>query len=108
MANYTEEEQSLIIRLYREYCQCKQNTFELQPEDKQVLMKHITHLQDFDSYEGRGYLFYKRFTVPYCLPQQSTVTRRRVGLGEGLGNTDREILAQIEIKLQTEALVDIL
>ena len=70
-------------------------------------MKHITNLKDFNSYESRGYLFYKRFALPYCLPQQSTVTRRRVGLGEGLGNTDREILAQIEIKLQTEALVDI-
>jgi len=107
MANYTEVEESLIIKLYREYRQCKQNTFKLQPEDKQVLMKHITNLKDFNSYENRGYLFYKRFALPYCLPQQSTVARRRIGLGEGLSVIDREILHEIEVKLQTEALVDI-
>ena len=107
MANYTEAEESLIIKLYREYCRCKKNTFKLQPEDKQVLMKHITNLKDFVSYESRGYLFYKRFSLPYCLPQQSTAQKRRIGLGEGLSQLDRDILHEIEVKLQTEALVDI-
>lgn len=108
MANYTEEETLLIISLYREYCQTKKNTYKLRPEDKQVLLKHLKdHYKDFDSYNHAGYVFYKRFPLPFVLPRQTSVEMRRSMSGEGLDSNASEILTHIEERIQSEMLIDI-
>jgi hypothetical protein len=69
-------------------------------------MKQITNLNDFDTYDNRGYVYYKKFCLPYSLPLQNK-KGRRLGVGEGLNDLDRQILFNIERRIQTEALVDI-
>lgn len=107
MANYTEAERSLILREYREYCQTKRNTYKLKPEDKLVLMEHIKEYTQFDTYDHRGYVFYKHFAIPYCLPTQSSKLQRRAMAGEGLSHEEQELLTAVEEKIQTECLIRI-
>jgi len=109
MASYTEEETLTLIKLYREYCQTKQGTFELQPEDKQVFMKHLGQwIEQFNSYDSQGYVFYRRFALPYVLPQQlGKGLRRAIGGGEGLSMEENELLSDIEGRIQAECLCDI-
>ena len=107
MANYTEDEQRLILRLYREYCQCKQHKFKITPEDKQVLMQHIKNIQDFSVYNYQGYVCYRRFALPYQLPTQTGPSTRTLEAGEGISSKEHDILAHIEQRIQIEALIDL-
>jgi hypothetical protein len=69
-------------------------------------MQHLKSNTEFDVMGHEGYIFYRRFPLPYCLPQQSNIRMRREA-GEGLSSRDHEILNNIQDRIQVEALINI-